>query len=121
MVLSNFSVTFRRFVIGWLPGENIYRFEYTTKNGEFKMREDLSWKGLTMYSKVEHRFNRYKQCYPTTTDTILYRTFKKNGWQFWNWLAFFIHPRYKLLYIDPDKVPVAANKLPPTVCPGEFD
>ena len=120
LVLCSYSLTFRRVFLSWIPGDNIAYYKYATLHGEFHMTENWSWKGHTSFSEVETHFNRFKHCYPNTADTILYRTFRRDGFQFWNWVAFYMHPRYKLPYIDPEKVPSFGNIKNSPLCPDEF-
>ena len=120
LALCSYSYMYRRMVVTWFAPENTLTFQYTTRHAEFRMREEVSWKtGERTYKEIEGHFNRYKQCHPTSADTVLYRTFKKDVWQFWNWFAFFTHPRYKIPYIDPTTIPEIPSKIPPIICPEQ--
>ncbi len=50
------------------------------------------------------RFELYKQENPNSTDTILYRTFKRNSVIVWRWHDYLFHPRYKLPYLGPQHI-----------------
>lgn len=120
LALCSYSYMYRRIVVTLFAPENTVSFRYTTRRAEFNIREEVSWKtGERKYATIEAHFNRYRQCHPTTADTVLYRTFRKDAWQFWNWFAFFTHPRYKLPYIDPATVPQSPRTIPPGICPEE--
>jgi hypothetical protein len=58
----------------------------------------------TLHEGALRRFELYKQENPATTDTVLYRTFKRNPLLIWRWHDYLFHPRYKLPYIDPEQI-----------------
>lgn len=71
-------------------------YDYATEQNEFKSSE-IPWKG-SKFQKTLNSFEEFKRDNPNSNDTILYRTFKINPLEFWNWHEYMTHPRYKLPY-----------------------
>lgn len=115
LLLINFSDIFRALIISpFLGAKNVSTFEeYITLHGEFSAGED-NWKGSSVEG-IKKMHGNYLRCHPTSKDLQLYRTFKMQPEEFWNWLNYFTHPRYKLPYIEKKQILYA--KRPPTICP----
>lgn len=121
LVLCNYSFLFRLYVLSPLTPDNTISFTYITPHAEFRARELAEWKtGKITYDQVQQHFSQFKKCFPTSADTILYRTFTKDAWQFWNWAGYLTHPRYKLPYINSATVPPLRKQSRPNLCPGIF-
>ncbi len=71
-------------------------YHYETENNEFNSIEMLS-KGIS-FNSIQENFDNFKNSHPNTKDIILYRTFKVNILEFWNWHDYITHERYKLPY-----------------------
>jgi hypothetical protein len=78
------------------------KYYYTTLHGEVQPWEMPSKQ--PNFEGALRRFELYKQENPATTDTVLYRTFKRNPLLIWRWHDYLFHPRYKLPYIDPEQI-----------------
>ena len=121
LALCNFSFLFRKYLVSSFAPDNTVTFTYVTRHAECRIREIADWKeGMVTYDQVQEHFIRFKACFPNTADTVLYRTFTMDSWQFWNWGGYLIHPRYKLPYINPDSVPILMKQSHPNLCPGLF-
>lgn len=120
MLLANYSGWFRLLVINFWPDKHITYFRYTTRHRDFSSEEEFGWKGRRSYAQVADLLDNYRRCQPTSPDTVLYRTFRKEPGEFYNWLAFLTHPRYRLPYIDSELVKDPPDRLYPTVCPDRY-
>jgi hypothetical protein len=76
-------------------------YHYSTLHGEATAWEMPS-KGHS-FENVLEGFEQYKQLNSHTTDTILYRNFRRNPLHIWKWHEYLFHPRYKLPYLNPDR------------------
>ncbi|MDO1449815.1 hypothetical protein Q0590_26285 [Rhodocytophaga aerolata] len=90
---------------GILELEKVYF--YSTFNGELQTAE-RPFKGCN-YSCVEMVLQEFKHNHPGASDTILYRTFKRNPLLIWRWHDYLFHPRYKLPYLHPEQVKRTAS------------
>ena len=72
-------------------------YAYSTESGAFTDVE-IPTKGRDI-SMVEQRFQLYLDKNPPVSDTVLYRTFKPNLLEFWNWYSYVTHERYKYKYL----------------------
>lgn len=77
-------------------------YHYTTLHGEVQPWEMPSKQ--PDFNGALRRFEFYKKQNPATSDTVLYRTFKRNPFIFWRWHEYMFHPRYKLPYLDPQSI-----------------
>lgn len=76
-------------------------YHYTTKDGNFQF-DALPAKGGDI-DIMQRSWQEYKKTnHPT--DTIIYRTFAINPLKFWLWRDYLTSPRYKYLYLNPDKI-----------------
>ncbi|MBD2757070.1 hypothetical protein [Spirosoma validum] len=78
-----------RYALGQFLGRNNSIFskrQYVTKHGYFAASEGgFFLKGASeTWEGVVSRFDRYKQCHPTSPDTVLYRRYQLRPWQFWD-------------------------------------
>ncbi|WP_259016538.1 hypothetical protein [Emticicia fluvialis] len=110
---SNYIGLFRMLLgsVLFLPEFHIKDFNYSTAHGEFRMWED-EMKGPHIRD-IDIIFKSFRECYPTSPDTIVYRNFRRNIWEFWNWGNFFTHERYKLPYLSPDDIKSMKKKTAP--------
>ena len=114
ILFTNYGGIFRILTVGVVfsdPKFHVINYTYSTAHGEFKMWED-EMKG-PHFKDMDTIFKSFRECYPTSPDTIVYRTFKKNIWEFWNWGHFFTNERYKLPYLSPDDIKSMKKKTPP--------
>ncbi len=80
------------------------KYYYTSLRGEIQPWEMPSKQ--PDFEGAMRRFQYYKSQNPMTTDTVLYRTFKRNPLLIWRWHEYLFHPRYKLPYIVPQEIKV---------------
>jgi hypothetical protein len=73
----------------------VYTFQ--TKLNEFTF-EAIPSKGMGL-PIMEKRFNSFLSENPMTSDTILYRTFKRDWSKFWKWRAYLNDEKYKYKYL----------------------
>lgn len=79
-----------------------HAYHYSTWHGELQTAE-RPFKGCD-YRCVGMVLEEFKQQNPHSSDTILYRTFKRNPFVFWRWHDYVFHPRYKLPYLNPEEI-----------------
>ena len=93
--------------------------DYSTLHGELRTHQDgVIVKGYS-WSNVVHTLNGYKRCRPTSPDTVLYRLYKLQPYQFWDYLNYFTRPQWQLPYLDPTQIQPPLNPKPPTLCPPD--
>ncbi len=105
VILTNYVFPFR-VIVGMVfssPNLHVDYFTYSTAHGEFRSFEE-PLKGPQFKDMVNISFEYYKKCHPMSPDTILYRTFRKNAWEFWNWGLFISDDRFKLEYLSPESI-----------------
>ncbi|GAB3895016.1 hypothetical protein GCM10028825_38310 [Spirosoma agri] len=91
--------------------------QYSTLHGELRTYQDgVIVKGYS-WPNVIHRLNGYKECRPTSPDTVLYRLYALKPYQFWDYVNYSIEPRWRLPYLDPAQIQPPLNPKPPTLCP----
>lgn len=101
VLLTNYAFPFR-VLLGMVfsnPKYHVDYFTYSTAGGTYQA-EQVPLKGPTFDDLVDKSFENYKQLNPTSGDTVLHRTFKKNILEFWNWGLFFTDERYALPYLE---------------------
>ena len=84
------------------------RFLFTTGNQEF-VGECMPSKGRTV-ELMEAGFRYEKKHNPEFKNLVLYRTFKKEFWKFWNWRRYLTNPLYKYPYLDISSKEKSINK-----------
>lgn len=122
VILSNFFLPVRWIVAFILPEKQQESISgiwlYTTEHGEFQRGQEGLIVFSNSYERVTTGFDEYVKCHPTTPDNVLYRTFKLEPWQFWNWINYFIDPRWKYPYKDPSAIKAKLLTPPPSICPN---
>ena len=120
ILLSNIFLPVRWIVGFILPKEKQKSIAgiwlYTTKHGEFKRGQDGLFIFSNSYERVVNDFTDYKRCHPTSPDTVLYRTFKLDPWQFWNWIDYYTNPRWKYPYLSPAEIEPKLHPSPQCIC-----
>ncbi|AQG78769.1 hypothetical protein [Spirosoma montaniterrae] len=99
--------------INTLVGE----LQCTTLHGDYK---GFHGRGITFgnsFDNVEKRFEFYKQCHPTSPDTVLYRTYTFKPYMVWEVVAYFTLADWKLPYLPPNQVQPRLNPRPASICP----
>ena len=86
---------------------NIFRsYQYQTENAEFEFATMPSTgRDIAMMERV---FTDFKDVNPQYKDLKLYRVFKPNLLEFWNWYSFLTDEMYDIEYKD--KVPSVSGK-----------
>lgn len=97
IVVTNFFPLVPLF-LGLEPIINIY--EYSNKDGTFTFRE-YPEKGRDL-EMMERNFERFiRNTGSSSSNNILYRTFKINYFKFWKWKEYLTHPRWQQYdYLD---------------------
>lgn len=114
ILFTNYGGIFRILTVGVIfsdPKFHVTYYTYSTAHGEFRMWED-EMKGPHI-KDLDIIFKSFRECYPTSPDTIVYRNFRRNIWEFWNWGHFFTHERYKLPYLSPGDIKPMKRKTRP--------
>ena len=123
LFMTNYDVFVTRSVLYTIAGlDNLIQFDrFTTIHAEVERIENASFpiKG-DGYENMLESFIHYRNCNPASPDTVMYRTFQMRPLQFWNWLNFFTHPRWRHPYINAYLVQHYLNPLPPTHCPDQY-
>lgn len=91
--------------------------EYATLHGEVRTYQDGVIVKGNSWPNVMHTLNGYKECRPTSPDTVLYRLYALKPYQFWDYLNYFTQPQWQLPYLDPNQIQPPLNPRPPTLCP----
>ncbi len=94
IVTNLFSGYFNVFYLGLY-----HPFKFETTNGEFSAT--LHFGQSMKMEDIENRFESFKQDNPTIENVKLYRNFKINVLEFWNWYRFATHPMYRYPYKKP--------------------
>ena len=68
-------------------------YEFETSNSEFVFTTVPAKERDT--DLMERHFQDYLKNNPQTTDTVIYRTFKRNPLKFWNWRFYLTSDLYK--------------------------
>ncbi len=92
MLLSNFPPI--RYVFELFTNENHYKYS----NGDGSLtKQEIPFKN-SVYNLSPVVPEKYKELYPNSTDTIMYRIFWKNPLEFWRWAEYYYDKRYTLPY-----------------------
>ena len=73
-----------------------YHYRYSNENGSFTFVEFKARDVKMMY----RRMDGYKQLFPLSNDTSLYRLYKRNILCFWRWGEYIYDERYKMPYMS---------------------
>ncbi len=68
-------------------------YAYSTANNNFSFRE-IPTKGRDL-DMMKRQFEHFKSKTVNESDTVLYRDFKKQYIQFWNWGEYLFHERWR--------------------------
>jgi hypothetical protein len=89
-------------------------YGYSTLHGDFYAfaYENMAPKSADVMSS----FEQFKREHPESPDTVLFRLFRREPLHVWNWGLYFMHPKYDLPYLAPEKVQYRKPPDPMQMC-----
>ncbi|PZX52435.1 hypothetical protein LV84_03441 [Algoriphagus ratkowskyi] len=103
LILAVLLIVFSNLISGYI---NVFTrglfptYHYQTANAEFEFTAMPS-KGRDV-EMMEHHFQTFKNNNPKSEEQQVFRTFKRNPLQFWNWYSYMTNDIYTYKYQHPN-------------------